>query len=322
MSYINKNKIKNWKKLSEILQTKSPQQCSYRYLKLSNQHKIINWSRNEDIKLMELIETHGFNWEKLSLEMNKPIENIQDRYSNKLDPILKRSKFTEEEDINIINLHQKYSNKWNEIATHFPERNAAMIKNRFYSVLRKKVVRNKEQIFQKFLNAESSLGASFCKLNNTREVEDISTLISKEKSPNVIINENVNDDCEDFFQFEKYLKESKSYRNDNFEQDFKFESKASNISNSPFNDFNVDLYFESFKGKEKINEDNINVCKVDDDSTYNEIKNEFSDFELNNDGLLSKINNLHLKDFEFFKQKINHFAKNKKKSKKNNFKLI
>ena len=38
----------------------------------------------------------------------------------------------------IITLYLKYGNKWKEIACYFPDRNANMIKNRFYSFLKKK----------------------------------------------------------------------------------------------------------------------------------------------------------------------------------------
>jgi len=56
----------------------------------------------------------------------------------KLDPNVKNSKFTEEEDTLIIKLHEEYGSKWFEISRQFKNRNAKMIKKRFQSYLKYK----------------------------------------------------------------------------------------------------------------------------------------------------------------------------------------
>jgi hypothetical protein len=141
LHFIATSKNKNWKKISQILKTKTPQQCSYRYNKLIRSENRRKWNRNEDILLLDLFETIGSNWSEISKSMagRSPFE-IQERFEEKLNPNLKRSKFEREEDDKILLLHERYGNQWNEISKSFKDRNAAMIKNRYYSFLKKKIL--------------------------------------------------------------------------------------------------------------------------------------------------------------------------------------
>ena len=130
---------KNLRKLSELIKTKSTQQINYRIKKLELKSKMRSFTRQDDLKIIELVEIYGTNWELVS--KNFPYftaEMLEERYNNKLDPKLKRTKFTEEEDEKIVALYSKFGNNWKEIASYFPDRNANMIKNRFYSFLKKK----------------------------------------------------------------------------------------------------------------------------------------------------------------------------------------
>jgi hypothetical protein len=98
------------------------------------------WKRVEDIKIIEMVEVYGKNWKLMEKKMQgRTAESIKDRFLNKLDPNLKTCKFSQEEDELIIKLHNKYGTRWNEISKFFPNRNAYMIKNRFYSSIRNKI---------------------------------------------------------------------------------------------------------------------------------------------------------------------------------------
>lgn len=102
--------------------------------------KKVVWKRIEEIRLLELVEQYGKNWERISLFFpDRSAEQIKEKYLTKLNPQLKSSKFTQEEDEEILNLHEKYGNKWNIIAKHFLDRSATMIKNRFYSSLKNRI---------------------------------------------------------------------------------------------------------------------------------------------------------------------------------------
>jgi hypothetical protein len=136
---VNESKAKNWKKIAQILGNKTGPQCSYRYNKLVTEMTKAKWNRNDDIQLLELVETYGQNWAFIANKMQgRSTEEVKYRFIMKLDPKLKRSRFEKEEDELILKLHEKYGNKWNEISKFFPNRNAAMVKNRFYSHLKNK----------------------------------------------------------------------------------------------------------------------------------------------------------------------------------------
>lgn len=158
---------RNWRKISQKLGTKTPQQCSYRYSKLISGMNNKKWTRNEDILLIELTETYGHNWQIISQNLpERTSEEIQERFEKKLDPNLKRCKFEKEEDELIISLYEKYGNKWNEIAKFFKDRNSSMIKNRYYSFLKKKYNDNN------------------CKINNITHSESMGITISETSSIN------------------------------------------------------------------------------------------------------------------------------------------
>lgn len=132
-------KIRNWTKLSQLIITKSPKQCCYKIKKIEEKAKMNNFTRQDDINLIHLVDTMGKNW--VSIAQFFPgfaPSDLEERYTNKLDPTLKRTKFSSDEDEKILLLYSKHGNNWKEIASAFPDRNANMIKNRFYSFLKKK----------------------------------------------------------------------------------------------------------------------------------------------------------------------------------------
>lgn len=59
------------------------------------------------------------------------------RYINKLDPQLNNNLFTEEEDRTIIDKYYIIGPKWSEIAKYLIGRSENMVKNRFYSYIKK-----------------------------------------------------------------------------------------------------------------------------------------------------------------------------------------
>jgi len=104
----------------------------------------IEWKRLDDIKIIELVEIYNFDWPKIASIMNKPENIIKKRFEKRLDPKLKFSKFTAEEDDLIINLYKIYGSTWNFISKFFPNRSSIMIKNRFYSTLKKSILFKKD----------------------------------------------------------------------------------------------------------------------------------------------------------------------------------
>jgi hypothetical protein len=64
-------------------------------------------------------------------------KQIRDRYTNYLDPAICKSKFSTEEDFQILQLHNKYGNKWILIKQFVPGRSGDCIKNRFNSSIKR-----------------------------------------------------------------------------------------------------------------------------------------------------------------------------------------
>jgi len=137
LGFINKNQTKNWRLISDYIKTKSPQQCAYRYSKLLSDMSKKKWNRKDDIRLIELVETHGQNWEMISTQFgDRSQRDVESRYKDKLDPNVKNTKFTEEEDVLVKKLYEQFGNDWFHIARYFKNRNAKMIKKRFQTCLK------------------------------------------------------------------------------------------------------------------------------------------------------------------------------------------
>ena len=130
---------KNWNSIAEFIPGKSSIQCSSRYRRIRPGLVKGPWEKEEDSTLLSLYEKYGKNWAAISKEMpHRTGKQIRDRFINCLDTRYKREKFSEEEDKMILKYHKKYGNKWSKIAKKMKARTGDMIKNRFYSSLKKK----------------------------------------------------------------------------------------------------------------------------------------------------------------------------------------
>ena len=62
---------RKWKKVSEIIKTKSPNQCAYRYCKLKGKYERKYFSERDKDLLINCIQTYGENWEQIAIVMKK-----------------------------------------------------------------------------------------------------------------------------------------------------------------------------------------------------------------------------------------------------------
>ncbi|XP_068461970.1 transcription factor MYB53-like [Phaseolus vulgaris] len=101
------------------------------------------WTAEEDEKLMDYISKHGRGtWRTLPKHagLNRNGKSCRLRWENYLKPDIKRGKFTQEEELFIINLHSVLGNKWSKIATSLPGRTDNEIKNYWNTTIRKKLL--------------------------------------------------------------------------------------------------------------------------------------------------------------------------------------
>jgi len=152
-------KQKSWTKVSTFFVDKNPAQCRARYKRIRPGIIKGAWAKEEDQTIIDFVTSNGKNWALISKMM--PTRNgkqIRDRFLNYLDPSINRDKFTEEEDKKIIENYIEHGSKWSVIAKNFPGRTGDMIKNRFYSCLKRKIhvydVANPKRIFKKYYKSK------------------------------------------------------------------------------------------------------------------------------------------------------------------------
>ncbi|XP_059649581.1 myb-related protein 308-like [Cornus florida] len=102
------------------------------------------WSKQEDQKLVEYIQTHGEGcWRTLpqAAGLLRCGKSCRLRWINYLRPDLKRGNFAEDEEDLIIKLHALLGNRWSLIAGRLPGRTDNEVKNYWNSHLRRKLVK-------------------------------------------------------------------------------------------------------------------------------------------------------------------------------------
>jgi hypothetical protein len=145
-------KEKHWKDISINFTNKNALQCFSRYKRIRPGIIKGSWSKDEDEKILQLVNVYGKCWSKISkILVTRNGKQIRDRFINVLDPNIKKGKFTHEEDRKLIKLFMSCGPKWATISKHFTNRTADMIKNRFHSSIKKIIFGNNKTIDRNIL---------------------------------------------------------------------------------------------------------------------------------------------------------------------------
>mmetsp|Transcript_36859 Transcript_36859/g.42444 ORF Transcript_36859/g.42444 Transcript_36859/m.42444 type:complete len:477 (-) Transcript_36859:355-1785(-) len=130
-----KNKI-HWKEISGkyFNTTRSGAQCKNRWKSQLQPGSIRgNWNPDED-RFVQRMVLEGFKWKEIAHQLPGRVgESIRERYVNFLDPRLKKTPWTKEEDDILFQNQRIVGNKWTEIRKLLPGRSENSIKNRYHN---------------------------------------------------------------------------------------------------------------------------------------------------------------------------------------------
>eukprot|EP00831_Metopus_contortus_P062181 TRINITY_DN541_c0_g2_i5.p1 TRINITY_DN541_c0_g2~~TRINITY_DN541_c0_g2_i5.p1 ORF type:complete len:214 (-),score=15.79 TRINITY_DN541_c0_g2_i5:15-656(-) len=110
------------------------------------------WTQFEDKTLISIVEKYGKNWVKVEKEMHergigtKTGKQCRERWLHQLDPQIDKKEFTEAEMSKLFSMHRTMGNRWKDISNELPGRTDNMIKNFYYSTVRKEIKRIKSSL--------------------------------------------------------------------------------------------------------------------------------------------------------------------------------
>jgi hypothetical protein len=131
----------NWAAIAEHFPGRSTKQVMSHWEKVANPAIVRgSWTLQEDQMIQQWARARGpAQWALLAQQMPGRIaKQCRERWCNHLDPNLKRSSWTPEEDRVVLDVVRRIGTRWADIARLLPGRTDNSVKNRWNSTLRRR----------------------------------------------------------------------------------------------------------------------------------------------------------------------------------------